>query len=85
MIRFGCLGSGNRGNALVVEVAEGLHTTRVLVDCGFALRETVARLARLDLGPADISAVIVTHEHSGESPASARPGRGLRRHVGRYR
>lgn len=64
MIRFGCLGSGSRGNALVVEVAEGLHTTRVLVDCGFALRETVARLARLDLGPADISAVIVTHEHS---------------------
>lgn len=64
MIRFGCLGSGSRGNGLVVEVHEGLHTTRVLVDCGFALRETVARLARLHLSPADISAVIVTHEHS---------------------
>ena len=64
MIRFGCLGSGSRGNGLVVEVTEGLHTTRVLVDCGFALRETATRLARLSLSPADISAVIVTHEHS---------------------
>ena len=64
MIRFGCLGSGSRGNALVVEVTEGPHTTRVLVDCGFASRETAARLARLGLTPRDISAVLVTHEHS---------------------
>lgn len=64
MIRFACLGSGSRGNGLVVEVGEGAHTTRVLVDCGFAYRETVTRLARLGLCPEDVSAVIVTHEHS---------------------
>ncbi len=64
MIRFACLGSGSRGNGLVVEVGDGRHTTRVLVDCGFNCRETVARLARLGLRPADLRGLIVTHEHS---------------------
>lgn len=64
MIRFASLGSGSRGNGLVVEVTDGLLTSRVLMDCGFAARETVARLARLNLAPADIAAVVVTHEHS---------------------
>ena len=64
MIRFACLGSGSRGNGLVVEVGDGRHTTRVLVDCGFNCRETVARLARLGLRPADLCGLLVTHEHS---------------------
>jgi phosphoribosyl 1,2-cyclic phosphodiesterase len=59
-MRFACLGSGSEGNALVVEVGQ----TRVLLDCGFSVKETVARLSRLDLEPADISAILVTHEHS---------------------
>lgn len=59
-MRFASLGSGSRGNALVVEVGR----TRVMLDCGFAVRETVARLARLDLRPGDLSAIIVTHEHT---------------------
>lgn len=59
-MRFASLGSGSRGNALVVEAGK----TRVMLDCGFAVRETVARLARLDLLPDDISAIVVTHEHS---------------------
>lgn len=37
--------------------------TRVLIDCGFGLRETAARLARLDLMPQQIDAILVTHEH----------------------
>lgn len=64
MIRFACLGSGSRGNGLVVEVGDGLHTTRILVDCGFNCRETVVRLARLGLRPADLCGLLVTHEHS---------------------
>ncbi|HMV52090.1 MAG TPA: MBL fold metallo-hydrolase [Rhodocyclaceae bacterium] len=64
MIRFGCLGSGSSGNCLVVEVREQQHTTRVLLDCGFPLRDAVARLARLDIEPESIDAVLVTHEHS---------------------
>jgi len=58
-MRFTSLGSGSRGNALVVE-ARG---TRVMLDCGFTLAETTARLARVGLEPSDIDAVLVTHEH----------------------
>jgi phosphoribosyl 1,2-cyclic phosphodiesterase len=59
-MRFASIGSGSEGNALVVEAG----STRVLIDCGFGLRDTVARLARLGLEPQDISAVLVTHEHA---------------------
>ena len=59
-MRFACLGSGSEGNALVVEVG----TSRVLLDCGFSTKETVARLARLGLTPADLHGIVVTHEHS---------------------
>ena len=58
-MRFASLGSGSLGNALV---AEG-GGTRVMLDCGFTLQETEARLARAGLAPADLSGIIVTHEH----------------------
>lgn len=67
-MRFASLGSGSEGNALVVE-ADG---TRILLDCGFSLRETQARLNRLGLTPDDLSAVIVTHEHSDHIGGVAR-------------
>ncbi len=38
--------------------------TLVLVDCGFSLRELTLRLERLSLKPDQLSAVLVTHEHS---------------------
>lgn len=59
-MRFACLGSGSQGNALVVEAGD----TRVLLDCGFSIKETTARLARLGLTPEDLTAIVVTHEHS---------------------
>lgn len=59
-MRFASLGSGSRGNALVVEAGQ----TRVLLDCGFSLRTTEARLNRLGLQAADLNGVLVTHEHS---------------------
>jgi phosphoribosyl 1,2-cyclic phosphodiesterase len=59
VIRFASLGSGSKGNALVVEAG----ATRLLVDCGFGPRELTQRLARLDLAPESISAVLITHEH----------------------
>ena len=62
-MRFASLGSGSEGNGLLVESG----TTRILVDCGFKLSETVRRLARLDLEPEDIGAVLVTHEHDDHS------------------
>ncbi len=60
VIRFASLGSGSAGNALVVESGP----TRIMVDCGFAVRQTLGRLARLDLAPSDLTALLVTHEHS---------------------
>jgi phosphoribosyl 1,2-cyclic phosphodiesterase len=58
-LRFASLGSGSKGNCLVAESG----STRVLIDCGLAPAETVRRLARLGLAPADITGIIVTHEH----------------------
>jgi phosphoribosyl 1,2-cyclic phosphodiesterase len=59
-VRFASLGSGSRGNALLVEAG----STRLLIDAGFGPREMVRRLERLGLAAADIDAVLVTHEHS---------------------
>jgi phosphoribosyl 1,2-cyclic phosphodiesterase len=58
-LRFASLGSGSLGNALVAEAGG----TLVMLDCGFTLAETEARLARAGLAPADLSGIVVTHEH----------------------
>jgi len=58
-MRFTSLGSGSSGNGLVVESGR----TRVMMDCGFSVADTKARLERVGLAPSDITAVVVTHEH----------------------
>ena len=58
-MRFSSLGSGSRGNALIVESNE----TRVLIDCGVTLRSLNTGLERLDLSLDAIDAVFITHEH----------------------
>lgn len=63
MMRFCSLGSGSTGNATLIEAQGGITTTRVLVDCGFSLRELDRRLGRIGLQPGDIDAVFVTYEH----------------------
>lgn len=50
-LRFASLGSGSEGNALLVESASGATCTRILLDCGFGIRETVRRLERLGCTP----------------------------------
>jgi phosphoribosyl 1,2-cyclic phosphodiesterase len=62
-MRFCSLGSGSTGNALVVVAKSAATTTRLLVDCGFSLRELDLRLARAGLAAGQIDAVFVTHEH----------------------
>lgn len=59
-MRFASLGSGSRGNSLVVEK----ERTRLLLDCGYPVRETERRLARLGLTPEDLAGILITHEHS---------------------
>ncbi len=69
MLRFASLGSGSKGNCTIVEVralsraSDASEPTRVLIDCGFNLRDTERRLARLDLLPGQITGILVTHEH----------------------
>lgn len=63
-MRFASLGSGSEGNALVVEAHDGVLTTRVLLDCGFSVREAERRLARLALSADSLDAIFVTHEHA---------------------
>jgi len=63
MLRFRSLGSGSAGNATLVEARSGGRTTRLLIDCGFALRQLDQRLARAGLATSDIDAVFITHEH----------------------
>jgi len=59
VFRFASLGSGSRGNATLIEAG----STRVLVDCGFAARECVARCDTLGVDPETLDAILVTHEH----------------------
>ena len=67
-LRFSSLGSGSKGNGTLV--ASSQHC--LLVDCGFTIKETERRMARLGISPADLSAILVTHEHrdhlSGVAP-----------------
>jgi len=59
-VRVTSLGSGSKGNATVVEYGH----TRLLIDSGFSCKALQARLAQRDLTPSDITAILVTHEHS---------------------
>jgi phosphoribosyl 1,2-cyclic phosphodiesterase len=67
-MRFALLGSGSRGNALLVEAGE----TRLLLDCGFNLKEMEWRLARLGVAPEGLKGVLLTHEHSDHAHGAFR-------------
>lgn len=67
-MRFASLGSGSEGNALLVQQGK----TLLMLDNGFGLAETEARLARFGLAPADVTAIVVTHEHSDHIGGVAR-------------
>ena len=54
------LASGSRGNATLVESS----SARILVDAGISCRETFKRLKSVGRDPREISAVLITHEHS---------------------
>lgn len=62
-MRFCSLGSGSGGNATIVEASDGTGISRVVIDCGFSLREFETRLARAGLSCDELDAIFVTHEH----------------------
>jgi phosphoribosyl 1,2-cyclic phosphodiesterase len=59
-MRFTVLGSGSTGNAVLISS----ETTNVLVDAGLSAREIFRRLAIVGVDPADLDAILITHEHS---------------------
>lgn len=71
-MRFVSLGSGSRGNALLIETAG----CRLLLDCGFSVRELEQRLASVGVDPRTLDALLITHEHGdhirGAAPLARR-------------
>jgi phosphoribosyl 1,2-cyclic phosphodiesterase len=67
MLRVTVLGSGSRGNATLVE---GQDST-ILVDAGFNPRALARRLALVNKCPEDISALVLTHEHTDHASGAA--------------
>ena len=59
-MKFASLGSGSKGNATIIDTESGC----LMIDCGFSIKETTRRLERVGKSPQDISAILVTHEHS---------------------
>lgn len=58
-MRVSVLGSGSRGNAILVDAGN----TRLLVDVGFGPRTLALRLAAVGCAPESIAGVVLTHEH----------------------
>jgi len=61
------LGSGSSGNALIVESGD----TRLLVDAGLPPRTLFARLRAAGVQRGQITAILLTHEHSDHAQGAA--------------
>ena len=59
-MRFKNIASGSKGNATYV----GNDHTHILIDTGISKKRICAGLKELDLSPQDISAILITHEHT---------------------
>lgn len=64
MLRLRSLGSGSSGNAAVVEGRSATQVRRLLIDCGFGIRQLQERLGSAGLAFDQIDAIFITHEHS---------------------
>lgn len=66
-LKFASLGSGSKGNALLVEFG----STLLMIDCGLPRKVVEERLQAVDRSPRDITALLVTHEHSDHAQGVA--------------
>jgi phosphoribosyl 1,2-cyclic phosphodiesterase len=60
MLRVTVLGSGSRGNAILVDGTDG----GLLVDAGFGPRALAKRLHAIGRRPEEITSLLLTHEHT---------------------
>ena len=60
MLTFTPLASGSGGNAALVSCGD----THLLLDAGISAKQITAGLAALGVAPRDLTAILITHEHS---------------------
>jgi len=60
MMRICSIASSSSGNCIYV----GTSSTGILVDCGISCKRLKAGLESIDVDPASIDAILITHEHS---------------------
>lgn len=66
-LRFISLGSGSRGNASLVEFG----STVLMIDCGLPCKVVEERLHAVDRAPRDLTAILITHEHTDHAQGVA--------------
>lgn len=54
------LASGSKGNSIYI----GSDDTKILIDCGISCKSLVSKLAEINVDPAEIDAILVTHDHA---------------------
>ena len=59
-MKISILGSGSAGNSTFVEIED----YKLLVDTGFSCKKTEEKLEEIGKKLSDISAILITHEHS---------------------
>lgn len=67
-MRIWSLGSGSRGNGLVLLSGE----RALLVDCGFGPRALATRLKTIGIAPEQIEGLVLTHEHQDHAQGAER-------------
>lgn len=77
MLTISPLFSGSRGNCTLVQAGD----VNILLDAGYHYKQIVARLAEFNITPADIRAIVLTHEHSDHISALPYLTRGLQSRV----
>ena len=58
-VQITTLGSGSKGNCLFLKTGE----TKLLIDAGLSLEDTIARLDQVSESPTSLTAIVVTHTH----------------------
>lgn len=58
-MRICSIGSGSKGNGTLIQTDQGC----LLIDCGFGLKDTIARMAEKQIALEHLTALLVTHEH----------------------
>lgn len=66
-LAFTHLGTGSRGNATLVESGDA----KILIDQGFSGKQLETRLARMEIKPDEIDAIVLTHHHGDHGGGAA--------------